>query len=68
MFPKKSDKRPESKHGRPESSKYQLAPRNDQESVESFHQQQQQAQPVHETIPTSMALQKFNKYVAFHNV
>lgn len=23
-FPKRSDKRPESKHGRPESSKYQL--------------------------------------------
>ncbi|CAD8193238.1 unnamed protein product [Paramecium pentaurelia] len=52
MIPKKQDKRPESKHGRPESSK--------------FTQKKQSLND--NTIPISVALQKFNQLVTYNNI
>ncbi|CAD8127381.1 unnamed protein product [Paramecium sonneborni] len=60
LYPKINNKRPESKHGRPESSKF------------SYKKQEQQIieqQPkLLEAIPTSQALKKFNQLVSFHKI
>ncbi|CAK91019.1 unnamed protein product (macronuclear) [Paramecium tetraurelia] len=60
LYPKVSNKRPESKHGRPESSKFSYK-KQEQHTVE------QQPKPL-EAIPTSPALKKFNQLVSFHKI